>query len=82
MSTTITQQNIAMAQFKFALIAPVIQELYPDASKMAYYKRVTKEPLKKPDGTTFRYNAKTLEKYTIKSVLSERKKRYIHWLKS
>lgn len=63
MSTTITQQNIAMAQFKFALIAPVIQELYPDASRMAYYKRVTKDPLKKPDGTTFQYNAKTLEKW-------------------
>ena len=63
MSTTITQQNIAMAQFKFALIAPVIQELYPDASRTAYYKRVTKDPLKKPDGTTFRYNAKTLEKW-------------------
>ena len=46
MSTTITQQNIAMAQFKFALIAPVIQGLYPDASRMAYYKRVTKDPLK------------------------------------
>jgi hypothetical protein len=60
MSTTITQQNIAMAQFKFALIAPVIQELYPDASRIAYYRRVTKEPLKKPDGTTFRYNGRRL----------------------
>lgn len=61
--TNNTSESIAMAQFKFALIAPVIQELFPDASKMAYYKRVTKEPLKRPDGTTFQYNPKTLEKW-------------------
>ena len=61
--TNKTSDSIAMAQFKFAIIAPVIQELFPDASKMAYYKRVTKEPLKRPDGTTFQYNPKTLEKW-------------------
>ncbi len=64
MSTTDkTNVCIAMAQFKFALIAPVIQELFPDASKTAYYKRVTREPLKRPDGITFRYKPKTLEKW-------------------
>lgn len=31
----------AGAQFRFALIAPVIQDLFPDVSKTAYYKRVT-----------------------------------------
>ena len=30
-----------MAQFRFALIAPVIQGLFPDASRTAYYKRIT-----------------------------------------
>ena len=30
-----------VAQFRFALIAPVIQDLFPDATKTAYYKRVT-----------------------------------------
>ncbi len=42
----------AIAQFKFAIIAPVIQELYPDASRTAYYERITEKPLTLPDGTT------------------------------
>ena len=29
-----------VAQFRFGIIAPVIQDLYPDASRTAYYKRV------------------------------------------
>ena len=34
-----------IAQFRFALIAPVIQDLYPDKSRTQYYKRVTEKPL-------------------------------------
>ncbi len=30
----------AMAQFRLALIAPVIHGLYPDASRNAYYQRM------------------------------------------
>ena len=52
-----------VAQFRFALIAPVIQDLFPDASKTAYYKRVTENPLKLPDGTTKEYDYKTVEKW-------------------
>lgn len=52
-----------IAQFRFALIAPVIQGLYPDASAKAYYKRVTENPLTLPDGSTVKYNYKTLEKW-------------------
>lgn len=52
-----------IAQFRFALIAPVIQGLYPDASANAYYKRVTANPLTLPDGTTVLYKYKTLEKW-------------------
>lgn len=44
-----------IAQFRFALIAPVIQGLYPDASAKAYYKRVTENPLTLPDGSTVKY---------------------------
>jgi len=55
---------IEMAHFKFALIAPVIQGLYPDASAAAYFRRVTEKPVPRPDGTTFRYNPKSLEKWT------------------
>ena len=40
-----------IAQFRFALIAPVIQGLFPDASRTAYYKRVTEKPLTLPDGS-------------------------------
>ena len=52
------------AHFRFALIAPVIQGLYPDESEAAYYRRVTKEPLLRPDGTTYQYSPDTLERWT------------------
>ena len=38
------KNNAAIAQFRFAIIAPVVQGLYPDASATAYYKRVTQNP--------------------------------------
>ena len=52
-----------MAQFRFALIAPVIQGLFPDASRTAYYKRVTEKPLTFPDGTVKEISYKTVEKW-------------------
>ena len=52
-----------VAQFRFALIAPVIQGLFPDASATAYYKRVTAAPLTLPDGSSVTYSYKTLEKW-------------------
>lgn len=52
-----------MAQFRFALIAPVIQELFPDASRTAYYKRITEDPLTFPDGTQRKISYKTVEKW-------------------
>ncbi len=57
------KRNAEIAQFRFALIAPVIQGLFPDASATAYYKRVTENPLKLPDGSLVRYSYKTLEKW-------------------
>lgn len=59
----ITKQDADMAQFRFALIAPVVQGLFPDASATAYYKRVTENPLTLPDGTVAKYSYKTLEKW-------------------
>lgn len=59
----ITADAVAIAQFKFALIAPVLQGLFPDPSRTAYYKRVTKKPLTLPDGTVKNYGYKTLEKW-------------------
>lgn len=52
-----------VAQFRFALIAPVIQGLFPDASATSYYKRVTAAPLTLPDGSSVTYSYKTLEKW-------------------
>lgn len=52
------------ARFRFGLIAPVIQELYPDVSAAAYYRRVTEDPIIRPDGTVFHYSPSTLERWT------------------
>ena len=35
---------IKTAQFRFALIAPLLQGLVPDGSDTAYFMRVTKDP--------------------------------------
>ena len=42
----------AIAQFRLAVIAPVIHNLYPDATRNAYYERVTEKPFTLPDGRT------------------------------
>ena len=65
-NVTNTELNTAMkiAQFRFALIAPVIQDLYPDVSRKAYFKRVTEKPLTLPDGTSVTYEYKTLERWS------------------
>jgi transposase InsO family protein len=54
---------IEIAHFKFALIAPVIQELYSDPSVAAYCRRITEKPVMKPDGTAFQYTHKTIQKW-------------------
>jgi transposase InsO family protein len=54
---------IQIAQFRFGLISPVIQGLYPDSSRAEYYRRVTEEPLILPDGRSIQYKAKTIEKW-------------------
>src|SRR5665648_1111285 len=40
-SNSNSKMHIEAAHFKFALIAPVIQGIFPDATKTAYYRRVT-----------------------------------------
>jgi transposase InsO family protein len=57
------KHDAEIAQFRFALIAPVVQGLFPDASETAYYKRVTEKPFTLPDGTSVSYSYKTLEKW-------------------
>ena len=62
MSSTV--EPLKIAHFRFALIAPVIQGLIPAASEAAYYRRVTKDPILRPDGTTYQYSPDTLERWT------------------
>ena len=52
-----------IAQFKFGLIAPVIQDLFPGPSRVAFYKRITENPIEFPDGSVRKLNYKTLEKW-------------------
>ena len=54
-----------IAHFRFGLIAPVIQDKYPDSSAMAYYRRVTQQPIELPDGTFYKYNPGTLQKWVV-----------------
>lgn len=54
---------VKIAQFRFALIAPVIQGLFPDASRSEYYRRITAKPFTLPDGTVVEYKPKTIEKW-------------------
>lgn len=54
---------IKTAQFRFSLIAPVIQGLVPDESDTAYFMRITKEPLTLPDGGSVKHSWKTSQKW-------------------
>ena len=56
-------ESVKIAQFRFGLIAPVIQGLFQDASRAEYYRRVTEKPLTLPDGKQVEYKPKTLEKW-------------------
>lgn len=51
------------AQFRFPLIAPVIQGFVPDESDTAYFMRITKDPLTLPDGRSVKYSWKTPQKW-------------------
>ncbi|SCP99964.1 DDE-type integrase/transposase/recombinase [Anaerobium acetethylicum] len=53
----------AIARVRFAVVAPVIQELFAEPTKTAYYKRVAEKPLKMPDGSEVMYNYNTFEKW-------------------
>jgi transposase InsO family protein len=62
-NTTAKDQDRELAYFRFALIAPVLQGTFTDASVAAYCRRVTEGPIRRPDGALFQYKPKTLEKW-------------------
>ena len=73
MTTDKEGKNAAsIAEFRFSIIAPVLQGLYNDASQTAYFKRIAEKPLTLPDGSTVKYSPKTFEswlgKYRIKGL--------------
>ena len=59
-----TAADINEGQWRFGLIAPVIQGTFPEQSASAYYRRVTENPLSKPNGTAVFLKPGTLEKWT------------------
>ena len=54
---------VKIAYLRFAVIAPVIQGLFTEPTKTAYYKKVAEKPLKMPDGREILYNYNTFEKW-------------------
>jgi len=56
----------AIAQFKLAIIAPVLHNLYPDATRTAYYERITEKPFTLPDGSTVRCSPNTVSGWVSK----------------
>ena len=64
MDMELTQkEQMGIAQLRFGLIAPVIQETYADASASAYCRRVAQTPQVLPDGRKVQYKPKPLEKW-------------------
>ena len=57
------KQNAKVAEFRFALIAPVVHDTYVEPSATAYFKRVTENPITTPDGHYRKYSYKTLQKW-------------------
>lgn len=57
------KEQMETAQLRFGMIAPVIQETYPDESIAAYCRRVSAVPVKLPDGRSVLYQPKTISKW-------------------
>lgn len=60
---TPTRMQVMMMEFKFGLIAPVLQETYTDDSETKYFRRITQKPIAFPNGKTLTLNYKTLQKW-------------------
>ena len=56
-------EAVKIAHIRFAVIAPVIQELFAESTKTAYYKKIAQKPLKMPDGNQVIYSFNTFEKW-------------------
>jgi hypothetical protein len=54
---------VKIAHTRFAVIAPVLQGLFTEPTKTAYYKKISEKPLKMPDGKEILFNFNTFEKW-------------------
>ncbi|MDD4541894.1 MAG: DDE-type integrase/transposase/recombinase [Eubacteriales bacterium] len=54
---------VKIAHLRFAVIAPVIQGLFTEPTKTAYYKNVAEKSFKMPNGREICYNYNTFEKW-------------------
>lgn len=54
---------VKIAHLRFAVIAPVIQGLFTEPTKTAYYRNVAEKTFKMPNGREIRYNYNTFEKW-------------------
>ena len=64
METAETQkEQMAVAQMRFGVIAPLVQGTYTDVSMAAYCRRVAQTPQRLPDGRVFQYKPKTVAKW-------------------
>lgn len=55
----------AMAQFRLAVIAPIIHRIYPDSSRNAYYERITGNPFTLPDRSVVWYSPGTISQWVV-----------------
>lgn len=62
-TSTPTAEQITLAQWRFGLIAPVIQDTYQEESEAAYFRRVTECALKQPNGVERQFSPDTLVKW-------------------
>lgn len=56
-------EAVKIAHLRFAVIAPVLQGLFTEPTKTAYYKKVAERPLMMPSGKEVRLNYNTFEKW-------------------
>lgn len=67
MNDTFNDKNyneaVKTAHLRFAVIAPVIQGIFSEPTKTAYYKKVAEKPLKMPDGKEVLFSYNTFEKW-------------------
>jgi len=54
------KKSIEEASIRLALIQPAYNGTYPDATKRAYFCRITEKPVRLPDGSEVRYSPGTL----------------------